>query len=1440
MATWASIAATFRGHFRHYADHGGGENALVGLRAEGAVTLQYAGRVVYELFQNALDRARTQTVVRFDGATLIVGNDGDGVTVDPAYDYDHPIEGEGRSDFHALCALHTSNKSPDRQFGNKGIGFRSVFGVADRVRLWSRCADGGWWGLELRQRLVPSAWPGCALPELDALVGQLGERPRPSFHFPRLLRTAGDPVGSSDGMTTLVQVEIDGDKHSHQIRHEVDLLQRTRFQFVGLRRPGISFVINDSPVSSDSGWPLVTGPSHHAGFAGLAPLARRAEHPVTAPRVAVAWIDEPERSELAAGGLFYNHLPTRMSTGLSVDVHADFQVKADREGMALDTDNAVGEYNLALLNRAARAHVEALRAAAVQEPRRQDLWRLADRPRDASPAWVAALRTELFPGDSLAGWVDLAADHFRAGATRQACREFWSASLRWLETLVAYGHWTKTWRSRARELCDALSAQRVAVIPVVSEGGQRAVPVPSRQDKGKRAARRVFYWSPRGETELPPIPETLLEMGRVVTAFPMGAFEGPAGIQPFAEAQVLPELRQLPNDPSMLDTERALSPDEQGALLLFAHRLAGARRVAHFAWRAFAESDDAERIGRALATMFLPTTDDAWEPARQLSEDRVDRAHLAELMGLSVCPPSLLRVLGVAPPGGVPLVEGGAAGFVSPAVAPPAPQEAGTRPVASLAPLLPPGTLAQAVLATMTDLPGDTPRSRVYECVHTQAWVCSTQFRVFEGVPPLPAYVAPLDVVLHSHDPQRVFFAVPTSDTDTDALRRLGAMQRPDDDAAADRVPLVLRGLAERLTEPSSVSASVGMSLAALYNRLTRILPLESSQAVPVLVEHAGRLGWLGHDEQAWLARREERQELRRFFTDVPLVAAEHREGLAERLDVGQIRLRKRVLPDVTAGEESSRAALVRDAIQPYLPVLAAVADQSRQVARTLSAERFQRAWHLRRPIVEVEDAWVELSVEGPDREPIAWRKGEYDDVFHLPGRSDTDPGVVIFDADPRSRATADRTLPLRYFGDAIAVLLVNNANLGARFAQVLASIDECRVADFCERHHLGDLIREWTSRLRPLSDQERELLIVRLGSLCVDAEEVLHRGRIAGADLRSDLALSTATEVEELLRRGLSPGLRGYLPRLVVAADNEASWRDWAKRRWDTLSAMIDTIGGVPKGWRRELRAQARSSWDRLAFSPALLVTAFLGEHGHTIEDLEAQLDAMTPTFHPVSAAPLPTELAGWRAGRGTSGTGKGGPQRKLRPEDLLEESMARGVIGDAAEKALLTWVVEHTESLRAHEGFEDALLSVFRSGTKTWREVKRALEDDDLEGALHVANRWSGAGFDILGLEVADGEVVPVRYECKGISATSPRVRVFLSRNELGVARRVYREGPGRWMLVGVQPDGECVDLTSLIEDLLHEDEEPLEALYERGLEPDGLRLVVERSERRPTCQP
>lgn len=100
----------------------------------------YQGRVVYELLQNAIDKAeskiRIELLCRDDGNYLIVANDGKPFTYGSNYDYRHG--NTQRYDFQSLCSIATSTKSAMKDIGNKGVGFKSVFSLNDYVAIYTR------------------------------------------------------------------------------------------------------------------------------------------------------------------------------------------------------------------------------------------------------------------------------------------------------------------------------------------------------------------------------------------------------------------------------------------------------------------------------------------------------------------------------------------------------------------------------------------------------------------------------------------------------------------------------------------------------------------------------------------------------------------------------------------------------------------------------------------------------------------------------------------------------------------------------------------------------------------------------------------------------------------------------------------------------------------------------------------------------------------------------------------------------------------------------------------------------------------------------------------------------------------------------------------------------------------------------------------------------
>ena len=1094
--------------------------------------------------------------------------------------------------------------------------------------------------------------------------------------------------------------------------------------------------------------------------------------------------------------------------------------------MGLDGLNHVGRYNRALLAHAADLHVAAL-TEALQAPKpRPDFWEMAACPRgDVPPAWREFLRDALFPGGSLDVWIEFAARFFTNPHPRDTYERFWQESKRWLDGVARYSRQSQAWRKAARKLCDALAEQAVPVLPVQTADGLRPVSLPTRQKRGDRAARRVFFWPESRDDAPPAVPRALLVRGRSVTTFPLGDCEDASGVARYDATQVLLDLRQIPNDPTSQDTETSLTETQQGELLRLAAELRPSNEVAHFAWRAFEASEPTQRMGRAVATMYLPTIDGTWEPARQLSSDRVDSTRLAALAGEAAATQAFLRWLGVAPNGGVPLLERGDDGVLPPCSLPPDLQAPGTDRDLTLRPRMQPAPSLAAVAASIERLPDDLDRrSAVLHSLGTTAWLSRPLFLPQSDLSALPEHVAPCAVVLTppGRDNRTVFFAVPKDEGHAPLLRRLGALDRPDSRESAHRTPDTLRWLRQRCPAPQLLSASLARRLAGLCDSLLDLLPHEGEDAVPVLLEAGGGFRWRFDSEPAWLSTARERQEIRRFFPHVPLVVGTGGARLAERLNVGVVRLHSEVRGE-PIGAPESRASRLVDRIRPLLPVLCAVAELSRQVQ--VDPGRILRCWWSGQPLLHVDDAWVLVRLTGPDEEPYRWRVGALDDVFYVGGPDKDEAQPIHFDC------RGSGTPPLRHFGRALARQLVRNAALGPAFAEALSAAEDGGVDEFIERAHLRDLVLAWTARLRPLSKDDQDRLVAHLGRWSTDPKGVLSRGRLGSADLRPTLDVATASELSEGLHAVEGAGLAEHLPRVVVPAENEETWVEWMRRWRGTLLAWTAHQGIEAKDLEGELKRGNPTEFDRLDFDPLRRAYAALAFLGVDCDDLHSALDGFRPRFQAVAAAPISLEEAGWRPFEGTVAGGTGGPERKLTTQDILDEQAARTAWGDAAERALLTWVVERTRPLLERADAKEALLSAFRPTSRTRAQVAAAIEAGDVEAALHIAQHWSGAGFDILGLEQHGGSLQPVRYECKGLPRDARRIRIHLSRRELSVARQPT--GGGRWMLVGVQPDGAPVDLTALVEPLLADDPRPLAPLHAMGMEPDGYRLLVERAE-------
>lgn len=1569
-----SVRQTFRNHYAYYRDVGA-ETRRQQLAAERSLRLAYAGRAAFELVQNAFDRCDRVVSVGVDaGARLLtVGNDGRALGVDPAFNYREDDRAPRRSDFHALCSLHTSNKSPDESIGNKGVGFRSVFSLGNRVQVWSRLSGDVWWGLELhrvvtraiveaRRREDAAVRAGAEMFLASAELELAGGGDYPSFYSPLPLYSSQPPLGAG-GVETLIVVALESADAVAAARLAVDELRGAHLYFLGERKPNVEVRAIDgettwtrSTVLPDTGaqdvsllaqWFAEDG--ERDGATPLAKLALEAEHPISRPGVAVAW----PSMHGTTGGRLFAYLPTSMQVPFGIDVHADFQLATDRTSMRVDRAQPIGRYNRALLEAAVEIHFVAvlrhlqmndaeivgfttwrrlrdpstcrLRGDVVEA--RADLFRFL-RPDSgvtaAHTVMVEHLEDLLFGSGSLddhrthARWAELARRFFREANPPPvlAFDTFWEASAAWLDRCEK-GRTTAAWRKAAVAMCDALRSSGALAVPIIddAEGGvRRIVPLPDRLERGHgggRAAKRVFLrQGAPGEASKLHLPDALLDRGRSVTsyAFAAGFLDEkarPLGAVPLDRWALLQDLRQLPTRSRAWTPEGgSLSAARQYELLNFAAELfvaqfgsqtspqQGAARYG-IAWRASTDagpfSEEERSAGRAVATLFLPIKSGEWCPARQLSQGDVHEGCLA---GLVAAVPTLdvvafLSFLGVSPVPGILFVEDGADGLVPPQTSPPGLVDAeGTPGAISLIESDAPGGLFatlrkhwRALEPALRAEQEGTLRSRILVSLRDAAWIPRSLCRTPEALTTRPDHVAPRGIVIAGAHPDRRLAVLWSISTPPDDLRELlvrcGAIPglgeehlMKDGAAPARRILAQLRELdLERVASVPAVRQGLVDLAQLLLDAIARggtaadeplhLLAYAPADSELPLTER--RLVWSGPEEPAYIAAdNPPRERIRRFFPKVPLVTATLGTQVVARLPwlgARGVSLRENVRHEPRPPEAERHESLVRATLDDLLPGLLAIAEVTRLVPQGVNPVDAGERWR-RVEFTHVHNAWVdfELSCAGRTLGGTSWLHETFDDVL-------VSGTTILFDTPPG----ANRAPPLRYFGEALALAVLENPIVGSAWSQALAEFEAGGAAGpqlfdaLLKKQGAAALELSYRRAFRPLAAADLDRLLARaaeaLGEIGIGLVEGLRAEDIRSLDTSRlveppggwrDLCES---EIQVRLDAvGWSDDERPYRPRFVCREYNRLRWLAWATMieraerlaglalRLASGSATLDSPVGL--AIRRSLDAAAASTFGRLGFDPAKVAIGWLQEHSpdplHI--DSDAALDAMLPELRRYEQVRqlVTSRDVGWSADTIVSPPPSKAQLAPKTSDQRANEDAAKGEIGVDAELALLGWVVATTRSALgvAPTAGWSALLTSVNSGTKAHARLLEAQRSGRLEDALHVAQFWGNAGFDLLGLELQQGVPVVCRYECKAIG-TGRLVRVHLSDNEFRVYRSLAANGgaAGQWKLIGVEPAGRGVDLTEHLAPLLDAAAGPLAVLARDGFQADGLILTVAR---------
>jgi hypothetical protein len=629
--------------------------------AEQACALDYQGRVLFELLQNAVDRAKQRIWVHLDDThgKLYFANDGTPFSM-------YALEGvEKLSDFHALCSIYISSKSAAESIGNKGVGFKAVWEVAHRARIHSKREDGAWWGFRLYHPLAEDTitkhtdshhtHPLRRLVEDRAVPNLL-----PSFYFPEYLDLFDDcPTHLSEAVTVIVlEWAVEDQRTTDKVHRLLDEFRQTRYFFLSeklqqRRRPAsleirISGDRDDTCNLSTNPDPWMLGrweeqlPDWEARQSECMKLANELKFDLQSVSLTIAI--PPEQTDLQPEQMrFYSYLPTDVRCGFSILVHADFFLDNSRK--AIDFDKPL---NTRLIEHAADLLLHMLMKD-PQVSRRPDLWRFLNPTGGAEPL-IEAIRERLFGQDAESSqrFQELLRITFRDGElgpqpiTRY--QTFLEAMSAWKARLVTRMRADARRRETENLLYSRVRSAQVACVPVVIEGDlvKKAVCLPKLDGTGRKIP-AVFYSRSQGEDESASMHSLLVFSHEGMEGLAVTNWEGlrdvweDLGLTLFVREAIIREVsnvlgraeseartEQLPHEEILCFLWKLLAhPSNTGAQTSFGLESKEPERLR--------QHESGERmLGSRFARFRVPVEGGGWQPAGRVFDPR--DSDLSQLM----------------------------------------------------------------------------------------------------------------------------------------------------------------------------------------------------------------------------------------------------------------------------------------------------------------------------------------------------------------------------------------------------------------------------------------------------------------------------------------------------------------------------------------------------------------------------------------------------------------------------------------------------------------------------------------------------------------------------------------------------------------------------------------------------------------------------------------
>jgi len=1371
---------------------------------ENNITNDYRGRVLYEFFQNAVDRAESDIWIVMDSKkrTLTFANDGAPFAIEK-------IAGRKYSDFESLCSINTSSKNQNESIGNKGVGFKSCWEYTQRASIVS-WHGGIRWGFELKRPcavepvlefarpLVPEVQDWLQQEDIQAVVKKHNST-LPSFYFPRKLtdaETKNAQLNFSNGhISTIITLHDIDEDNCKQLTIKLKEFAKHEFFFVkqlkNLREKDFRIRIQ---IDSDYERIISTQENTEKWLDGnvvvkdftpveleeLRELSRALHYEVEFPSVAIAFSlldDENEKLE----SRFYTYLPTEVSCGFNVLIHADFLLDVSRKNI----DFADNKYNQRLLEHVADLLVDVLL-------KRTELHGLEHFskfliPNDREDALAKMVWQRLTEKSRL---TEILRKVYQGKSSEKSCQLAFSVIDQWIEKHREREIWSeyydRVYDETLRYFCDS-----DVKFVYVDEGVVSSLP--PKPQKEAEEKRKLFYIAKNNDTQ----ELSLLKDIESITLSGMDELSKPEFIKNriVLENSNIEILRALASESETTD-----SSEIREAIIRFIvgrqKTFDGRLNVVHFSPQGNSPKD-----GHFLAKIMLPCND-GWHPANQCYFDLddnikvcIDKERFFEI--------DVSRFKQLLPDSNLDIQD--ALRFFGATNRLPIGKVTTSNKIELFLPWkstpeLVGSNLKALINASMEDWDSIGNIDYIYQLLKKGDWFYDDKHKSF---------CKPAEVFLFNDDVIRPAICQERRDSNLNLLYENMGFRAIDETSDNQKLLLQLEKLKDA---PGQICRLHKTLYRQIVLRLSRNKAETTDSAkqmseIPLLCEG----GYV--EEGAWFVGRDSKKfkhhfsELRFLLFDDEVTMSFIR-ALGDRVKIFDPKFRpqpEKELSKSTSDHEEQTIKFKQYIENNYLADMFAIAEDALPATRFVKEHALSRWQNL--VIQFADDVWIEANLEGKMCQ-IGFEK-EDSDVFFLPiSESDRAShsdriGQLIHDLkDPLGSGDFPK------FGEAIANGVFRDINLGPVLRSFLTEAskgDSHRESFLCERGIDQSDVEEMRSFIQEalITDEEKLAMIEQIKGLGIDNVDSTNWNKLetylSFNKSFSDLENLFEDDRRKSIIRSLSPAVRNiqqvrekkkYIQLCYFLDKGEKLSDEYFFSKVDSkavssvfemfnfsVESAMEEIFGIEKTSRTEtelIHGQIRLEADNL---PRFDLAPEDSGSRPLLQNLKDEVHASQNNIRSVSITAASREKQSRDQGR-----------RGVAVERLLCVEYARNIIDKNLQEELKIAITE----LYAGESFAKDYLQ---------KNDGSQMELDELIDCLHVSKSiGDGLGYDILEPVINNSDKIKInRVEVKSSQGGSS---FYLSRNEFSKILGVAKNNDRDWRLYHVILDeGRTYDRTNAI---------------------------------------